>query len=413
MKFDQLQKAKRGLIYGYGKEGAVAHKFIAKKFPALRIDIYDENIQKFNRKPNFLLFDVFVVSPGVSLNKLRGISKKKITSVTDLFFDNISDALRRKVIGVTGTKGKSTTAKFTVEMLTYAGYHSAIGGNFGVPLLRLFDDFEKGEYDYIVVELSSYQLENLRVSPGIALFLNLSPDHLDRHRTLGQYGRAKKNIFRHQKPGDVLIIPKKWRDIGEGHGAILSPPAPANLFPRGSIFRASHFLDNFGVIIALASYLHIPKIVIYKTAKVFKGLPHRLEFIAEKRGVRFYDDAISTNPVSTMAGIIFLEKDVGSIILGGQDRKQNFKPLIKKLDDLGVYIIVLHSETAQKILKTAAALGYRLINESKTLKKAVLMAASVTPQGKICLLSTAAPSYDNFKNYEEKGKVFQKAVKRL
>lgn len=413
MKFYRLQKAKRALIYGCGKEGTAARAFISKKFPALRIDLYDENIQKFSRKPIFSLFDIIVVSPGVSLHKLRGVSKKNITTVTDLFFDNISDALRRKVVGVTGTKGKSTTVKFIAEMLARAGYRTATGGNFGIPILQLFDDFTKGKYDYIVAELSSYQLARLRVSPGTALFLNLFPDHLDRHGTVGRYGQAKKNIFRHQKPGDILITPKKWKAIAEGHKAIFSLPAPASMFPAGSIFRAPHFLDNFGAVIVLARHLHISRRVASDVAKKFKGLPHRLEFIALRRGVRFYDDAISTNPTSTLAGVVFFQKELGSIILGGQDRKQNFKPLIKKLKDLDVRIIVLHSETAQRILNTAAALGYHRINEAKTMTEAIAVAARATAPGKICLLSTAAPSYDNFKNYEEKGNEFKRCVIRL
>lgn len=413
MKFEQLQQAKRVLIYGCGKEGTAARAFIAKKFPALRVDLYDEGIKTFSRKPNLLLFDVIVVSPGVSLNKLRGVSKKKITSVTDLFFDNISDALRRKIIGVTGTKGKSTTVKFIAEMLAHAGYRCAIGGNFGVPVLQLFNDFTRRKYDYIVVELSSYQLADLRVSPGVALFLNLFPDHLDRHGTVGRYGQAKKNIFRHQKPGDILITPKKWKIIAKGHKVILSLPASAAMFPAGSIFRAPHFLDNFGAVVALARHLHISKRDVSHVAKGFKGLPHRLEFVALRRGIRFYDDSISTNPTSTLAGIVFFQKDLGSIILGGQDRKQNFRFLIQKLKEMDVWIIVLHSETARRILNTAAALGYHRINEAKTMTEAVAVAARETAPGKICLLSTAAPSYDNFKNYEEKGNEFKRSVIRL
>jgi UDP-N-acetylmuramoylalanine--D-glutamate ligase len=410
MKFSQLQKAKQVLIYGCGKEGLAAHEFITRKFSDLRLSFHDD---KKNSQPDFSLFDVIVVSPGVSPDKLQGVDKKKITSVTDLFFDNISDDLRRKVIGVTGTKGKSTTVKFIAEMLAQNDCRVAIGGNFGKPLLKIFTSFIKGRYDYVVVELSSYQLESLRVSPGIAMFLNLFPDHLDRHGTIAKYRRAKTNIFRHQKFGDILIVPKKWKTLAERHEAILSSPAPANLFPAGSIFRAAHFLDNFGTIISLASCLGISKSVISKTAKNFKGLRHRLELIAKKRGIEFYDDAISTNPDSTMAGVVFFRKKLGTIILGGQDRKQNFRALIEKLKDLKVYIIILRSETAVRILKTALAIGYEKISEAKNMSEAISLAARATPRGKICLLSTAAPSYGIFKNYKEKGKAFKRCIFRL
>jgi UDP-N-acetylmuramoylalanine--D-glutamate ligase len=406
MTFEKLGEARKILIYGKGREGMSALAFLTRRFPKTEITAYDDQT---DQKPDFAKYDVIVVSPGVPREKLKD-AKATLTSGTEIFFDNLPEERRKHLIGVTGTKGKSTTVKFIYEMLVNAGHCAAIGGNFGTALLELYDDFLAKRYEWLIVELSSYQLENLKTSPGIAIYLNLYRDHLDRHHTFSRYRRAKENIFRFQQKGDILIIPS-GQTISKNHAAVFAPPAQAALFPKRSLFRAPHLLQNFGAALSVTKLLRIPRNIIAKTAKSFKGLPHRMELFATHAGISFCDDAISTNPDSTMAAVRLFNKQLGSIILGGQDRSQKFPALIAKLKQHHIEIIAIPSEVTLRIIKTAAQLNYKdhvvLAND---LKDAVRIAFAKTARGKISLLSTAAPSYGNFKNFEEKGDLFKRYV---
>ena len=433
MKFKEIEKAKKILIYGYGKEGQSSHKFLSKKFPKIKIELFDEDpfspIFKKKSFPDskdlisgkyFEDFDLIVLSPGVAREKLSHVNHKKITSNTEIFFDNIPEELRKKVIGISGTKGKSTTTKFCAELLKNTGFKTRACGNFGVPLLDVYEKYAKGSVDYLVVELSSYQLEYLEISPGVAVFLNLYPDHLDRHKTYDNYFGAKQNLWKYQKAGDTMIYPKSIHSFFLGmkfSGVVLkSIPMKASAFPKGSIFQAAHFLENFGTIKKLAEFLNIPEKTIDRTAHEFKGLPHRLEFFAEKNGIKFYDDAISTNPDSTLASIKFFGDKLGTIILGGKDRGNSFDKLVRTIkEETGAQMIVLDSEVSSSIQSSCLRGGQRKCTRcehAEDLAAAVECAFEITPSGKVCLLSTAAPSYGLFKNFEEKGCLFKEYVKR-
>ncbi len=432
MKFETLAKAKKILIYGYGKEGKSSFQFLAKKFPKIKVEVFDEDPFSpiFKKKPfpdsddlisgkYFKNFDVIVISPGVAREKLAHIDPKKLTSNSEIFFENLPENLRKKIIGISGTKGKSTTAKFCAEMLKNAKIKTKACGNFGVPLLDVYENFLTGKLDYLVVELSSYQLENLKISPGIAIFLNIYPDHLDRHKTYKNYFGAKQNLWKFQKKDDIFILPKSetkhFSEIKFPAQTLKSEKLSAEFFPTNSIFRAPHFLRNFGTMSALAENLKIPEKGIQQTAKEFKGLPHRLEFFAEKNGIKFYDDAISTNPDSTMASVEFFGEDLGSIILGGQNRDFSFDDFIPKIKRItNATMIILESEITPLIVQSCLQGGKikcTRCQKAENLEEAVHYAFELTPPGKICLLSTAAPSYGLFKNFEEQGDTFKKLVK--
>jgi len=412
MKFKTLKDFKEILLYGYGVEGKSTKKFLQKHFPKLTITIVDD------KKPavNFENYDLLILSPGVPRNKVKNISPNKITSQTELFFSNLPEEKRKKIIGITGTKGKSTTTKFCAEVLENAGHTAKIGGNYGIPLLDLFDNFLADKFEFIVAELSSYQLENLSVSPGIAILLNFFQDHLDRHHTMQNYFLAKKNLWSHQQSGDSFIVTEISRNlIGQTpQKPIFTSKIPADSFPKNSIFKAGYWLENFGTIKKLAELLNIPEEIIFDTAQNFKGLPHRLEFFKTRKEIKFYDDAISVNPDATLAGITFLDKNLGSIILGGQDRKQNFSALINKLSLLNTHIIILKSEVSNLLLKNCQKnkIPKEKISVAKDLAEAVDIAFQKTPSKHICLLSPSSPSYDQFKNFKEKGDFFQKLVKK-
>jgi UDP-N-acetylmuramoylalanine--D-glutamate ligase len=182
-------------------------------------------------------------------------------------------------------------------------------------------------------------------------------------------------------------------------------------FPNDSIFSAKHFLDNFGAAKTLASVLGIHIDIFNRVAKSFKGLPHRLFKVATKKSIVFVDDAISTNPDSTLAGAKYFNNRLGSIILGGQDRGQDFKELITYLKNKNIFAIVLESETSKKIFSDAKDLNFDTIVVAKDMGQAVSLGFRNTEKGKVCLLSTAAPSYGLYRNYEEKGETFKKQIK--
>ena len=419
MKLAQLEKAKSILIYGFGREGTSSYKFLRRRFPKKKIVVYDK-MKKGARIPSLKKFDVVVVSPGVSEKKLKGARPTTLTSNNRIFFDNIPEEKRKRVIGITGTKGKSTTTKFCAELLANAGWRVRGVGNIGLPLLDSYDSLMRGRLDYVVVELSSYQLGTLHASPGIALFLNLYPEHLNRHGSFARYADAKKNIWKFQAAEDVVIAPKKLKPIIVSPRAsaprsrvLLAPRAPATLFPKDSIFSSAHFRDNFGAVCKLANLLHISNSTLRTTAKKFRGLPYRMEHFATKKGIRFYDDSLSTNPDSTLAAVRFFGKRLGAIVLGGQDRGQHFDELAKALKTTGAVVIILGSETSAGIARAMKKNGVQKWHHAATLKEAVARIYELANPGSCAVLSPAAPSYDRFKNYEEKGSAFKKFVTKV
>ncbi len=417
MNLTEIKKMKRVLIYGFAREGKSTLRFLKKHAPRLRMDIFDAGIPAYAKEKPFNQYDAVVVSPGISRSKLRGVSKAKMTSNTELFFNSISESSRKKIIGITGTKGKSTTTKFMVELLNRADLAATAAGNFGTALLDVYDRLENKKLDYVVVELSSYQLENLRRSPGIAIFLNIFPDHLDRHGTMKKYTEAKQSIWRYQKTGDMLVIPsssKKTVVARQAKSAVIyAPSLPKNYVSAKSVLRATHFLQDLGAVATVAKILRIPKEIVIKEARSFVGLPHRLELFARKRGIAFCDDAISVNPAASEASVRFFGKKLGSIILGGQDRGQAFDELVKTIRRTGASVLVLESETAPKIIAALKRQRYNHSYEVASLRDAVTAALLYTKKGGTCLLSPGAPSYDSFKNFEQKGDQFKKIVAAL
>lgn len=421
MKIYEIPSTKKVLIYGYGREGKSSEKFLQDKTNS-EITIFDEYIEEFQENNDFENYDIIVVSSGINRDKIPRNFHKKCTSNPEIFFDNLDEKYREKVIGISGTKGKSTTTKFCAEFLENAGFKVKIGGNYGIPLLDIYDDFFAGFTDFIVAELSSYQLENLKKSPHLAIFLNFFPDHLDRHETLENYWQAKSNLWKWQTSRDFLIIPESCRDISQDITSetkiVFAKKISREIFAKKSVFQAQHWLENFGTIAKLAEILHIDNIdkLLKKTAQNFAGLPHRMEFFVEKNGIKFYDDSISTNPDSTLAGVNFFAKNLGCILLGGQNRKQDFVKLLTKLKELKTLVIVLPTESRENLLEIIEKVGLTNFVDIKKWQGFAKIAKIVfdkTETAKVCLLSCAAPSYDLFKNYIYRGKQWKKVVKEF
>lgn len=418
MKFSDIEKAQKILVYGFGVEGRSTLQFLRARFPGKDLHVFDDNLAL--NMPDFKKYpiedyDILITSPGIDRRRFSHDIRAKITSQVEIFFNNIPEEKRKHVIGISGTKGKSTTTKFCYELLKKAEKKVAVAGNYGVPMLDVFSDFLSGKYTFIVAELSSYQLEFMRVSPGIAIFLNVFPEHLDRHGGYENYIEAKKNLWRFQEIQDVVICPQKIKPLiqNEKSNSIFeSEPMPTEFFSKNSIFRAPHFLQNFGTMIVLAQILNISENTVKKTAHMFKGLPHRLEFIEKRQGIFFYNDSISTNPHSTYSALQFLKDKVGTLIVGGKDRGVDYTLLYSAIEKFCPHtkVLVLDTETKEKLVSVFQKNSFKNYIVVKNIPEAVKISFEETPKHKVCLLSPAASSFDTFKNYIERGNLFKKSI---
>lgn len=395
---------KNVLLLGYGKEGEASKKYIGKKYPGLKIGIADQKQggSYLNKQKDF---DLVIKTPGIPKEKIIS----QYTTATNIFFSEIK-RLGNKVVGVTGSKGKSTTASLIYFILKEAGKHAKLLGNIGNPMLEALMQ-PIGKNDIFVLELSSYQLDDVELSPDIAVVTNLFPEHMDYHGSAQKYYEAKRNIINFQDKNGVFIYnpaDKKLVSWARESGSKVAPFLNKE-FLSGvkQALLGEHNKANILAAAAAAKELGIPDREIKNAIEKFKPLRHRLEFAGEFKGIKFYDDAISTTPESAIAAIEAL-KDVGTIFLGGEDRGYDFNQLEKTIKKYKIKNAVLFPDSGRKI----KVKGVKIFR-TKSMKDAVKFAYKNTEKGKICLLSCASPSYSLWKNFEEKGDQFIKFVKQL
>lgn len=425
-------KNKRVLILGFGREGQDTLKFLRKIFPGKVIGVADrkENgmLKAQSEKSQFKAqnikwrigksylnglknYDVIIKSPGVPVHLPeveKAFKQGKITSQTEIFFDNCPG----KIIGITGTKGKSTTTALIYEILKAGGIKARLVGNIGKPVLNLLSSATPK--DVYVYELSSHQLFNLKKSPHIAVFLNIYSEHLDYYRNFNEYARAKANITLHQTKDDYLIYNVNDKLIKEFARKSIAQKIPIT----GKYYELDRNAAK-----AVGKLFKIPQKTISKAIKDFKGLPHRLELAGKFRGITFYNDSLATIPEATIAAIDKLGNKVQTLFLGGYDRGINFGELAKKVLKSKVKNIILFPTTGEKIWKALrlASLAHRGQTSVKlpepffvdNMKDAVKLAYEHTDKGKIALLSCASPSFGLFKDYAERGDLFKKYAKEL
>jgi UDP-N-acetylmuramoylalanine--D-glutamate ligase len=399
---------KNVLIFGYGKEGMVTEKYIKKFFPKIKVGIADKKYgADYLEKQSG--FDLAIKTPGIP----GRLVKIPYITGTNLFFSQIKNL----TIGVTGSKGKSTTASLIYYILKEAGKKVTLLGNIGNPMLEVLTRPIDAD-EIFVLELSSYQLDDIRYSPNVSVVLNLFPEHMDYHGDIEKYYEAKKNIIKFQNPWDYFVYNgqdaklKEWASGSVAKKALFSKSI--NLKNTKALLVGKHNEDNIRAAIAVVHILKIPEKNIINAIKKFKPLPHRLEFVREFKGIKFYDDAISTTPESTIAAIKAL-KNVGTIFLGGLDRGYDFSQLVAVIDRSKIKNIVFFPDSGKKIEKTLRKKSKKdyMILHTRNMKEAVKFAFKNTKIGRICLLSTASPSYSLWKNFEEKGDKFKEAVKGL
>ncbi len=396
---------KKALILGYGREGKATKRYLQKKYPGLPTDTADQKTDAnyLDRQKDF---DIAVRTPGISKSKIVIQS----TTATNIFLSQV----RQPVIGITGTKGKSTTASLVNNMLRAGGRQSQLLGNIGRPMLAALLRPDK-KTDFFVLELSSYQLDDARLSPHIAVVTNLWPDHMDYHGRVESYYQAKKNIVRWQKGTDYFVYNpgsgrlRKWAEASRAKAIPFAVDLPAGL-PKSSLV-VRHNLENIKAAVAVARLLRVPDKAIVQAVKDFQPLPHRLERAGTARGITFYDDAASTTPESTVQAIKALSgtgRKIGTIFLGGQDRGYDFSRLEAILRRHGIKNVVLFPDSGASMLGSQSGLN---ILKTDSMDEAVQFALQHTRPGEACLLSTASPSYSLWQNFEEQGSCFKKAIK--
>ncbi|MEK9156113.1 MAG: UDP-N-acetylmuramoyl-L-alanine--D-glutamate ligase [Patescibacteria group bacterium] len=397
---------KNVLIMGYAREGQITHRYLRKFYPWLKIGIADK---KYNEK--YLLkqkqFDAAVKTVGMPPRLIE----IPYTTATNLFFTEIKKR-GNKIIGITGSKGKSTTASLIYTILKEAGQPVELWGNIGVPMLGALLKPVRKKTIY-VLELSSYMLGDLDNSPNISVVTNLFPEHMDYHGDLERYYGAKKNIIAFQIEKDFFVYNQNNSRLVEWAAGARSQTAPfaANIPLKDDEIPllGSHNRENIRAAIAACRILGISDETIRRAIRSFQALPHRLQKVGTFNGVTFYDDAISTTPESTIAALESVP-GVKTIFLGGQDRGYDFTELEKTIRSLGIKNVVLFPESGRRIFNSRQCLN---IFETSSMEEAVRFAYQNTPTGGVCLLSTASPSYSVWKDFEEKGNEFQSWVKKL
>src|SRR5580700_1524732 len=387
-----------------------------------------------HREKTFLEQDLIVPSPGVPADqaRLQAARAKGITIWSEI--ELAYRFLKGRLIGITGSNGKTTTTSLAEHILKTAGMHTILAGNIGTPLIGCVDEMR--DDTWAVAELSSFQLELIDTfRPNIGVFLNLTPDHLDRHHTIEAYGAAKARLFENQTGDDAAIL--------NADDAATTPYAPSlprvywfsrkqrvaqGAYVRGEeiVFRqdgaeevllklediplaGAHNVEN---VLAAASATRLagaPALAIAKGVRSFAGVEHRLEFVAEIAGVRYYNDSKATNVDATLKALDAFPGRI-LVILGGKDKGSDYTVLQKPLREKAILALLIGA-AAEKIEKQIA--GSVALERAETLERAVETAWHAARPGDVVLLAPACASFDQFENYEHRGRVFKDLVHRL
>ncbi len=358
-------------------------------------------------------YDVVFKSPGVVLKKAAEEYETYITSEVDVFME----AFGSRTIGITGTKGKSTTSSMIAHVLKEKGVDVIFAGNIGIPV---FDIWEKvNEETTVVLELSCHQLEFLKFAPHRAILLNIYEDHLDHYGTREKYASAKKNIYRKQCSEDILYttsadVPDKKEYPGQ-IVCVSKELAPFNDFDEveGATLKGTHNVLNCAFVYRVTSEFGVTEEEFIKAVGCFKGLPHRLEYVGNKNGVDYYDDSISTTVQSAISAVESV-KNAGVLLLGGMERNLEYEELISYLLDSKLDGIVFMYASGKRMYEMYMSCVRHENSPSayltKDLPEAVKCAKNIAKSGSAVLLSPAAASYDSFKNFEERGEVYKSLV---
>lgn len=448
-------KNKNILVYGLSRTGQALLDFLKNK--KCKVFAYDdifsssdsqiigesyEIINKYNatyfdeNKIDLKKIDMIIFSPGVPLNSELLIKAKlhKILIMGEIEFA-YHFCKSKNIIAITGTNGKTTTTTL-VHHIIKSERICYIGGNVGIPFISFAEKVNKS--DVVVLELSSFQLESvIKFRPKISCILNLHPDHLNRYKNVLQYYKSKLNIARNQKRNDVCVLnfddinfkeinfeskaKKLWFSLENGNADAFTyykaflvknnnKLNTANVVVK---FEDVHLVGNHNYLNILASILICEQIGIsneniFESLKTFKPIEHRLEFVKNIDGVQYYNDSKATNIDATLNALTAFKKDKVHLILGGSDKGEDFTELFKNLNE-NIYCYFC-GEVNQKLTRIATDIGYHNYTTHNRLIDALNSAKENACAGDVILLSPACASFDEFRNYEERGKYFKSWV---
>ncbi|MEP7336501.1 MAG: UDP-N-acetylmuramoyl-L-alanine--D-glutamate ligase [Acidobacteriota bacterium] len=443
------------LVVGLARSGLAAAKFLSAR--GARVTVNDakpetelndahglrekgiEVVGGGHPRELFEKSDLIVVSPGVPL-ALEPFKWAKAAGVPVIGEVELAARfLRGRLVGITGSNGKTTTTTLVGELLKNAGLPTQVGGNIGTPLISLVETSR--DDGFTVVELSSFQLEAVeQLHVNVALLLNITPDHLDRYASMDDYAAAKANIFRNQKagraPNDVAVLNadneaaaqmgaktgarvvyfSRLRELEEGvflRGAAIiqrDGQGEQTLLTRDDIpLPGDHNVENVMAALAAGLACGAPVDSMRETVRNFNGVEHRLEFVAEIYGIKFYNDSKATNVDATIKCLEAFPRGV-TVILGGKDKGSDYAPLAPLVRQRCEHVILIGA-AADKI---AAALdNTKPLHRAATMPDAVRLGLELGKPGDIVLLAPACASFDMFDNYEHRGRVFKDAVHEL
>jgi UDP-N-acetylmuramoylalanine--D-glutamate ligase len=447
-------KGKKVLVVGLGKSGMAAALFLrhhgakvtvsdvrsaedlAKEIPALleegiMVEAGGHGLLTFRRQ------DLIVVSPGVPLDTPELVQSQALGLPVIGELELAARFLKGKMLAVTGSNGKTTTTTLLGEILAAGGLPTLVGGNIGVPVITLVDS--STDESWSVLEVSSFQLEStVQFHPAISVILNITPDHLDRYKTFEDYARAKERIFADQNEQDCLVLnadnPRAaqaasrskagvywfsakhpvtqgaWVETGNvvyrpTEGAVTEKVMPL----RGIHLKGAHNVENVLAAVVAARQAGVTVELIRAAVEKFHAVEHRLEYVATRKGVEFYNDSKATNVDATAKAVAAFPSGI-HLILGGKDKGFPYTVLTPLLRERvrAVYTIGVAAAKIEADLR-----GVVPIHSCETLDKALHAATSAAQPGEVVLLAPACSSYDQFDNYEQRGSVFKQLVQEL
>lgn len=444
-------KGKKVLVVGLGKSGLAAALFLRRRGALVTVSdvrsaetlardipgLLEEGIMVETGGHGLLTFrrqDLIIVSPGVPLNtpELAQVQKFGLQVMGEL--ELAARFLKGKTLAITGSNGKTTTTSLCGEILALGGLPVQVGGNIGLPVIALVD--ESQDDGWSVLEVSSFQLETTeQFHPEIAVILNITPDHLDRHGSFENYVAAKERIFARQGAEDALVLNadddvamrcaaragsrvfwfSRKRIVRQGaflhEGAILfrssEDAAPEVILKAASIpLKGEHNVENVLAAVCAARLAGVAPEAIRSAVEKFKAVEHRLEFVAQIDGVDYYNDSKATNVDAAMKAVGAFPKGI-HLILGGKDKNSDYRTMRPLLEERvkAVYTIGAAAEKIAGQIEGAAA-----IVKSGTLDAALAAASEAALPGEVVLLAPACSSFDQFENYEHRGRVFKDLV---
>lgn len=442
----EFLKDKKILILGFGREGKSTYNLIRKylKEQVLYISDRKENFEKdydFLENDNNLVFnsgedylddlndyDIIMKAPGISF---VGLDTKEYISRVKSQLELLLEFFDVRTIGITGTKGKSTTTSLIYQMLQEQNVKSMLLGNIGVPVFDFIDTID--DDTILVLEMSSHQLEFMEKSTNIAILVNAFEEHLDHYESFEKYVEAKCNIFKHQKETDYLlynfdneILNKCVKNVnGKVYKVSLNGKVGSDIYVKNDkvFFKdkaiygvnekrnllGEYNLNNIMFVLGVSEILGLDINKTIETIRNFKTLSHRLEFVEKINDVSYYDNSIATVPMATIEAVKALG-NVDTLIIGGMDRGIDYNGFVEYLDSSDISNIICMPKTGHDIAKKLKQEKVHIVD---TLEEAVEVAKRITKKDKSCLLSPAAASYGFFKNFEEKGDLYKKLVRGI